>query len=328
MIRLVRVEMRRLLARRITAVGLLFLLGMVVATVGSMAGQAAPVSAQQRAQAQATYEAEARNLPQLIEDCRTAQAQARAGGDPSADFQCETQRVPSVDELLDVTTPARMLTTAFSALAMLLVFFTFLVAASGTAAELSTGSMATWLTFVPRRAQVFVSKAIAALSVLVPLVIITLLMAGGTVVALYSIRGTWQAPTAEDLRSILALGGRLVGLGVLSALAGTCWGILTRSTAAAVSLFLGWTLIVENIVGALASKVPGLTHAARWTLQTNISALVEGEGRYTIETCTANGDCSGTSYTFAAGAAGLYLTALALGLAIVTVVVFRRSDVT
>lgn len=328
MIRLIRVEMRRLLARRITLVGLLLLVAMVVATVGSMAGQAAPVSAQQRAQAQATHDQEARNLPQMIEDCRTAQAEARAAGDPGADFQCEAQRAPSVEDLLDVTTPARMLTTALTALAMLLVFFTFLVAASGTAAELTTGSMATWLTFVPRRAQVFVSKAIAALLVLVPLAVVTVLLAGGAVVALYSIRGTWQAPTGEELRPILALAGRLVGLGALSALAGTCWGMLTRSTAASVGLFLGWTLIVENIIGALAAKVPGLTHAPRWTLQTNISALVEGEGRYFIEECTASGACTTPTYTFSAAAAGLYLTALALGLALVTVVVFRRSDVT
>jgi ABC-2 type transport system permease protein len=328
MIRLIRVEMRRLLARRITAVGALFLLAMVVAVVGSMAGQAAPVSAQQRAQAEATHKQELQGLPQIIEDCRIAQAEARAAGDPKADFQCEAQRVLTVEELLDVTAPAQMLTTVLTSLAMLLVFVAFLVAASGTAAELGTGSMATWLTFVPRRGQVFASKAGAAVLVLVPVVIVTLVLAGGAVGALYTIRGTWQAPTSDELRSILALAGRLVGLGALSALAGACWGILTRSTAAAVGLFLGWTLIVENIIVALAAKVPGLTHAARWTLQTNISALVDGEGRYFIEQCTASGACSGTTYTFTAGAAGLYLTALAIGLALVTIVVFRRSDVT
>ena len=93
MTRLARVELRRLLRRRLTlfvVLGILLAVGLQVFQTGM---QARPTSASERARVSADYERArqdfAQNGEQQRQDCLQSQAEARTS-DPTADFGCDT----------------------------------------------------------------------------------------------------------------------------------------------------------------------------------------------------------------------------------------------
>lgn len=162
MIRLARVEVRRLLARRLTrtaTVALVLLVGVSLYGTQQQVWNATPERIAQVSQEQER-------------SCLDAQSQARQT-DPGVDFTCSNfSGTPSsgADADADATTFVDVVRSTISPLAYLLAFFGFVVGATFVAAEFSTGSIGMWLTYEPRRGRVYGSK-------------LTALLVGGLVVA-------------------------------------------------------------------------------------------------------------------------------------------------
>ena len=235
MTRLARVELRRLVRRRLTlfvVLGVLLAVGLQVFHTGM---QARPMSHSERVRVTADYERAQRDFAQNGErqrqDCLQAQADARTG-DPTADFQCDDVRAPTLKDFLKPELSfAGEVPGVLSGGAMLLVLAALVLGAGFTAAEFSTGSIGTWLTFEPRRLRVYGSKLLAAGAGVVPLAVLTLATMTAAVWVFAHLWGSTTGP-AGTWGHIAAVGGRAVLLVALVAVAGAAMGILLRHTAA------------------------------------------------------------------------------------------------
>ena len=101
------------------------------------------------------------NGPQQVKDCLTQQAEVRKT-DPKANLGCTTMEPKWASWGKPVVKYAELMPTVLSGGSLLLAFVGFLIGAGFVAAEFSSGSMANWLTFEPRRPRVYASKLGAA----------------------------------------------------------------------------------------------------------------------------------------------------------------------
>jgi ABC-2 type transport system permease protein len=215
--------------------------------------------------------------------------------------------------------------TALEVSTVLVALGAFLIAASFIGAEYSSGSIANWLTFIPRRRQVFWSKLLtiigfsAVLGAFVAALVVT------AVVVLARL----QSSPIESLTEIAAMGLRsvlaVVGLTVL----GFCVALLTRHTAGALGVLLGYLVVWFVRRGPLGS----LAWAQRltpWTPEASLAAIVERGYRYSvpIEKVTPEGaSIEWVEHTMSFTHGAIYWSIL-LALAIIgSLLIFRRRDV-
>ncbi|HEY8619813.1 MAG TPA: ABC transporter permease subunit, partial [Dermatophilaceae bacterium] len=207
----------------------------------------------------------------------------------------------------------------------LLAFVAFLVGAGFVAAEFSSGSMANWLTFEPRRMRVYVSKLGAAGLGLIPVTValLGLLTAGSWLIVshLASTAGT----TAKVWGDLALMGGRAVALAVAAAVAGAAMGVLLRHTAAVLGIAVGYLVLVEGVFGQ------ALQGARPWLLQLNFNAWLQHGAKYFIQTCKTdaqgNYNCQGVEKVLSFGHGSAYLGLLVVLTVGLAALVFRRRDV-
>lgn len=360
MSRLLRVELRRYRARRITLWVTLGVLAVVALSTVAAGITARPPSDAELTQAQAWYE-DARadweaNGEQMVADCLEAQ---EADPDPQADYGCE-QMEPRLEHFLPVSPDffpadaerdavgdwgtaaadpqqAERIAQVRSSLwnfyggigvvddlAPVLLFATFLVAVSFVTAELSSGAVGLWLTFEPRRPRVFWSKAGAATLASLPVVVggFALLAAGSY--GAYALFDAVGEPTGAAWREVAAYTGRLAVAGVLVSAVGVSLGMLLRHAAAALGVAAAW-------VGAENVFRWSLGTAQQWAVTTNLSAWLRGGEVYSTNRCSTGDDgtyvCESVDHLVTQTQGGLYLGALTVVLVLVALVVFRRRDV-
>src|SRR5665811_1256289 len=246
MMRLTLVELRRLFSRRLTTVamlGALVVTGvMMFATFQDVKPLSGAELASQQVQLEQAQKDWAANGDQLEQDLAN-------WGKPQAQF---AEFMPNI--LLGAS--------------YLLAFVGFVVGASFVAAEFSSGSMANWLTFEPRRMRVYVSKLGAAGLGLIPVTValLGLLTAGSWLIVghLASTAGT----TAKVWGDLALMGGRAVALAVAAAVAGAAMGVLLRHTSAVLGIAVGYLVLVEGVFGQ------ALQGARPWLLQLNFNACL------------------------------------------------------
>ena len=182
--RLLGVELRRLAARRLIGfVRLGGLAAVVLVVVGAWFSAQPPTDAQ-LAEAQAVYDQELeyweQEGDQMLADCLEAEEAERELMGEEVDFGCD-QMEPQLEWYLPYSPPLEeILTSNLATMAFLPVMLTLIIGVTATAAELSTGTMSTWLTFVPQRTRVVLSKIAASALVAVPLTaLIMALIVGG-----------------------------------------------------------------------------------------------------------------------------------------------------
>lgn len=276
---LVAVEARRFRYR--AAVRWLALLAVVaaMAVVGSVYAVARPPSAQalEDAEQQFAYAQQdwAENGEQYVEDCRAGQEQAQQS-EPGADWGCDEME-PRREMYLPVQpTFAESAGSWVSGGTLFLLLLAFAAGVTFVTAEIGSGSIATWLTFVPRRGRVYASKVVvAAGGVLVPTAVALAVVVGGA----------WAVATVNDAVGDLT-GDLWRGLGeqVLRALAaaavlgavGAALGFLTRSAAGALGLGLGWLLLVDTVTSGFLPRV------TPWTLSASLQAWLDGGYTYVV----------------------------------------------
>jgi ABC-2 type transport system permease protein len=326
MTRLTRVELRRLLRRRLTLFVVLGILAAVGLQLFQTGMQARPMSDSERVRVSADYERArqdfAANGEQQRQDCLQSQEEARAD-DPTADFGCDTQQPTLAMFLKPEMRFADEVQGVLRNGALLLVLAALVAGAGFTASELSTGSIGTWLTFEPRRLRVFGSKLLAVGAGSVPLAVLTFALLTAGVWVFASLWGRTTAP-AGTWGHVAAFGGRGVVLTAAVAVVGAALGFLLRHTAAVLGAALGYAIAGEGILG---SNVQSLRP---WLLQTNVTGWLQHGTTYFTEVCTTSGggySCNGVERPLSFAHSATYLGVLVLALVLLTALVFRRRDV-
>lgn len=325
--RLLRVELKRLLARgtvRWSALGLLVVVALLVA-VASL--QARPLPADEVAQIRASFEVQV-EVWEDEGDELVAQCQASEDADPSpgADYACDEMTGPVWEDWIG---PEPTFATSGQEQAMALplvgVAFALLVGVTFVAAEISTGSVGLWLTFEPRRSRVYWSKAAAAAVGVLPAVAAAFLLGVAGIYAAYAVHGRAGDADAQTWVSLAQTGGRTLVAAALVALAGAGLGAILRHTAAALGALAVWFLVVEMLV------VPGIdAELQRWLFGTNLTAWLFGGGEYGVTECrvTDQGQvCEYLLREISQTQGGLVLLAVAVGVTLLAVALFRRRDV-
>jgi ABC-2 type transport system permease protein len=321
MIRLVGAEVNRLLSRRLTLILTLAVLAVVALFQIAVVQGVTPPSAEQVAAARQGYEQDRKDWQENHEAMRQ---QCLAQG--YSEDECVIAEPTESDYGLTPTPFDQIvkLGVGFSAAAAVLAGF--LLAASFIGAEYSSGSLGNWLTFVPRRDKVYAAKVAALAMGAVVLGILTELLMVGAAVIITSIIGQ----PLTGIGGVVAMAARSIPAVVFAALVGFCIAMLTRHTVAALGVLLGYGLLVLglNIVTYL---VPTLGVLKRWQLETNIQAFVAHGYTYTTyrRTVTAQGvSLDPVDHVLSFGAASAYLAIVLIALLTLTLLVFRRRDVT
>jgi ABC-2 type transport system permease protein len=324
--RLTRVELRRLLRRRLTLFVVLGILAAVGLQLFQTGMEARPISHSEQVRVTADYEQARRDFAQNGEqqrkDCLQSQEEAQAS-DPTADFQCDMQEPTLAMFLKPELRFADAVRDVLGNGALLLMLAALVAGAGFTASEFTTGSIGTWLTFEPRRVRVYGSKLLAAGAGVVPLAVVTFALLTAGVWVFASLWGRTDAP-AGTWGHVAALSGRGVLLAAAVAVVGGALGFLLRHTAAVLGVALGYAIVGEGIVG---SNVQALRP---WLLATNVTGWLQHGTTYFSQVCTTSSggySCNDVQRQLSFAHSATFLGVLVLALVLLTALVFRRRDV-
>lgn len=324
MIRLVRAELRRLGARRMTLITALLLLVAVGLFQLVVREQVSPPSAADVAQQRQYYEQAHRDWEQYqaegVEDCVET-------GETRDACQANYPEPTPADYALTATPFADAGSSAVLLGTLLAMLSAYLVSASSIGAEYTSGALANWLTFVPQRLRVFATKlaSVVAFSAVVGAVV-SFLMLGLAALLTRAYDGT-----LTGVGDLSADAGRAVVLSAIAGVLGFALALVSRHTVAAVGVVLAY-LVVGSVLSGLTRDADGaLAWLPPYLPENNVQAFLQHGMDYEQyrETTTAQG----TSYeevvrhlTFGHSAVyWLVVVGVAVGVA---VVVFRRRDVT
>jgi len=200
-----------------------------------------------------------------------------------------------------------------------------MIAASFIGAEYSSGSIANWLTFVPRRGRVFWSKLLTMIgfaAMLGAFAAALVLFAAAVLARLYG-------SPIESFAELGAMGGRsvlaVIGLTVL----GFCAALVTRHTAGAIGVLLGYAVLWFVRSGPLGSLV-WAQRVTPWTPEASLAAIVERGYAYSvpIEKVTPEGaSVEWVEQTVSLTHGAIYWSILITLVIIGSLLVFRRRDV-
>jgi ABC-type transport system involved in multi-copper enzyme maturation permease subunit len=142
---------------------------------------------------------------------------------------------------------------ATRSVAMGLFVLGYVVAASFVGAEWGTGTIATLLTWQPRRGRVLAAKSIVGAAWIAAAVVILLAFLAVVFLPVAAFRGTTDGLDGSTWSTLAGIWGRAAGVGAFAAFLGCSIATITRSTAGAIGVFFGYIVIVENILGTIAS---------------------------------------------------------------------------
>lgn len=199
----------------------------------------------------------------------------------------------------------------------------FVIGASLIGAEWSAGTFPALMTWEPRRGRLLAAKTGAALAVMLVVGVLAMALNLGAGWLIAATRGSLAHTTSGLMTSLVLRGLRgLVVIGLLT-LVGTAVAGLTRSTAAAIGVAVAYLVGVEL---ALGHFLPGW---ARWQLTNNAAALLDGRTVYLatpIRTVSTLGSLRG--FPLSPARAAVYLLLVGAGLFVAHAVTLLRRDAT
>lgn len=327
--RLLDAELRRFHARRMLLVAALVGLAAVGLALYGTYSVTRPLGADQRAAAEQAYAAAQTDWEEhgdeQVAQCLDQQALERErSGDPTLDFGCDQMGPPQEEWFLPSAPPlAAQLAGVLAGLTFAFGFLAVLAGGTFTAAEASSRSLSTWLTYEPRRGRVFASKVAAAgLGVVLPTAVLVGLTVGGSV-GIFDLAGAPTSLGGVELSPIPDVAGRLLAATALLSVIAASLGLLLRHTLAVLGLAFGWAIAVEGILG---TAVPQLTP---WLVLPNVNAWVNAGMQYYVHRCTVTAQgtsCEAVAHTVTMTHGAIYLGVLAVALVTLSALAFRRRD--
>jgi hypothetical protein len=140
-----------------------------------------------------------------------------------------------------------------------LVMLAWVIAASFVGADWHTGTMATTLTWEPRRLRLHAMKALAVLAILFLGFVLVQSVLGLSLLPAAAFRGTTEGADAAWLRDTSGVVLRGGFLAVVAGALGFSLASVARNTAAGVGIGFGYVVIAENLLaGLLPRLVPWL----------------------------------------------------------------------
>lgn len=324
--RLLRVELRRLFSRRVVV---LTMIGALVASLLMILAaweSSQPMSGADLEYAEQMYQEELEyweeHGEQMTADCLEGQAEEAERLGEEVDWGCE-YGAPEREWYIFTAPPLEdSLPGMLEAHASLVMLAAVLIGVTFTAAEMSTGSISTWLSFEPRRVRVYTSKLLAAALGVLPVVVlaVAVVVSGSALVADHF--GLADTMRRADWQDVAWMGLRVVGLVAMVALVGAALGVLLRHTAAVLGLGVVYLIGEQILRGLVPSTSP-------WVLTTNLSAWLRNGTFYYREECVTDSTgtmCDYTEHALSFGHGAVYLLAVTAVVVLVSALVFRRRD--
>ena len=321
MIRLLRAEFGRLRSRRFTLVTLLVVFLALAGLQIIVNFEVTPPTAAQQAQNQAAYEQAHKDWV----DTHASYEAACRKTSQHPDEECVIPE-PQLSDFGGAQTYREAAGSVLTVAVYLAGLAAFVVAASFIGAEYSTGSIGNWLTFLPRRGRVFGAKLIVIVVFAAVLSALASALTLGGAAALVRLHGG----QVSGLPTLAQLAGRGTALAVALAVVGFCAALVSRHTAAAVGVLLGY-LFVWFVRLVVLRQFAVAQEATRWSPEGNIQAIVNNGHDYfvPVRRLTADGEVLDTVQRSISLTHGVvYWSALLLVVIAASLVVFRRRDVT
>lgn len=323
MTRMMRVELRRLVARKVVWVTLLGALAIVLVTLFGVYTQARQID-QARAGADTAYQQMVEDNDRMVAECEIEEGkERRRTGDPSIDFGCQQMQPPSIEEMYGRMPP---LTEQYRMLLRGLVYpFAFLALAMGStavAAEFSHRTIGTLLTFEPRRTRVFLAKVLAPAVAAVPMTVAGLVLVLLGVPAVFRWFRIDDGMPAEDWRFLLWMALRVVAVAVLAGAFGAAAAFLVRHSGVVIGVLVGYLVLAEGFIGNMFTSVQS------YLLGRNIEAFVnDGATWESWSHCTGFEECLPVRHTLSMTHGAVELAVLLAVVGVLAWARFRTADV-
>ena len=323
MIRLLRAELLRLRSRKLTWIALAAVLLVVGLTQIAVYTSVRPLTATEQAQAQGQFQQAQREYEQNkdrneqdVQDCM-AQGHPREDCDYAPKLEEFAQRTVSTFE--EMATLSVTVTAFVSALGLLLL------SASMVGAEFSSGAMSNWLTFIPTRTRVYVSKLLSLLLGGVAATAVVTALAIGLSALLTRIAGA----DVTSVGAAAATGGRGLLLAAIAVVVGFTLAMLTRHTIAAAGAVLGY-LFLSFVLQIVMGAPPSLQAIKKLQPELNALAVLDHGYRYVdyVNTMGPDGqyNYTETPHVITFGESSLYWAVVLLVLLAASYLAFRRRD--
>jgi ABC-type transport system involved in multi-copper enzyme maturation permease subunit len=302
MIVLLAVEVRRVLSRRLVRVSV------ALAVLALLAGAAIAFLVSRDMDQAVLAQAEVARQAQ-VQQCTTGQLDGVPSDLPPqrrAEF-CE-QHISS--PIQDRRFHYENLPDILEGMSWFAILLGWLLGASLVGAEWHAGTMATLLTWEPRRVRVLLAKLIAAGALAFTLAVGLQLLFGVTLLPAGLLRGTTQGIDADWMRSLSGVGLRAAAMSLVGALIGFSIAAISRNTAAALGIAFGYFAIVENAIRGLRPRW------TPWLLGDNIAVVITNQPQNfpLVDRSTVGAATLVACYT--------------LTLVVAAVATFRRRDIT
>lgn len=324
--RLLRVELRRLFARRLVVLAMLGAVLISLATLLGVWNSTRPLSDAELAQAEQFYQEELAYWEEYgeeqVADCRLMEAEESERLGEAVDFGCDDME-PRLEWFIH-TAPELHESFGYqlAAFGLLPLLAALVVGATFTAAEMSTGSVSTWLSFEPRRLRVYASKLLAVALGIVPVTVLSLAVVVLGTWAINAQVGLADGMTAAVWTAVGQAALRIGALAVLAAVVAAALGILFRHTAAVLGVVIGYG-VVETIAGQVVQQ------AQPWLVSMNLGGWIQGGTTYYVERCTLEAEgmmCDYVDRLLPLTHSVIYLLVLGAVVVGIGALVFRRRD--
>jgi hypothetical protein len=305
-IRLAGVEVHRFVWRRLTQVLVVLLLVAIAITGVIVAVNSRPPSAEDRAQAERWRN---ENVAVCRDHPRQYGADPQPGETPEA--ACERAVGDVSDYVVDRRFELSSLHDVFLGTSFILAALGLVLGASFIGAEWHWGTIATLLTWEPRRVRVLLVKVAVIVAATFVLFVAVQAVLGLVLALVAATRGTTEGTgTVTWFRSVGGVAARSAALGAFAAAVGIAIATVGRNTAAALGVGFVWFGVVEGIVRGLRPAWQ------RWLVGDNAAVFLSGvDDRYPPLHRTTT-------------SSGLLLLAYAACLVAVAVGWFRARDLT
>jgi ABC-2 type transport system permease protein len=304
--RLIRAELRRVIARRLVRRTVLLVAAAIV--IGGILTFATTSSL-----SESTYQQRVRTaaVQQKAQEARTQACLTAHGVKVGDDFSNDIANQCFPNDTIRAHDPRfhrARLKSMLQGIAGILAIIGWALGASLIGAEFASRSMTTLLTWETRRTRVIVAKTVVVLLAVAAFAALTLIALALAMLPALVAHGAPLRPGDPSLATLAGVIGRGTVLGALAAGMGFAIATLGRNTAAALGAGFAYIIVLENILGS------SLRHWRSWLLLGNAIVFVSGHTDH---------DIPGRSVT----GAGLVLAAVAATLLIAAAATFRARDI-